>query len=354
MLRLAQRSGVAEFAQARVFRFGHVRQLDDVASRILQDLACQAPILRVVGDERVMVDLDDMIIEVHGYQKQGDGFGYSGARGLNALIATASTAQSTPVVLAQRLRKGAAGCPRDAARIVADALATVRRLNVADASGRVLIRADSAFYGHATVSAVIRTGADASITVRMDPAVKAAIATITADAWTKIEYTDAIRDEATGQWISKAEVAEVPFFATTSKSTMDTVTVDKTHRGHARIEQVHADLKNGPLAHLPSGVFTANSTWLVLAVIAFNHTRPPGSSPTKLGDSRKRRPRRSALQRPRAPPRRNAHPPARVSKAATYRSTRPDTGSSPADASQSLRPLLSRWGQEVGSESRVG
>ncbi|MDZ4234385.1 MAG: transposase, partial [Dietzia sp.] len=49
-----------------------------------------------------------------------------------------------------------------------------------------------------------------------------------------------------------------------------------THRAHAIIEQVHADLKQGPLAHLPSGVFAANSAWLVLAVIAFNLTRAAG------------------------------------------------------------------------------
>ena len=48
---------------------------------------------------------------------------------------------------------------------------------------------------------------------------------------------------------------------------------DKTHRGHAIIEQVHADLKNSALAHLPSGKFAANAAWLVLAVIAFNLTR---------------------------------------------------------------------------------
>ena len=54
---------------------------------------------------------------------------------------------------------------------------------------------------------------------------------------------------------------------------LDTVAADKTHRGHAIIEQVHADLKNSALAHLPSGVFTANAAWLVLAVIAFNLTR---------------------------------------------------------------------------------
>src|SRR6476659_2020597 len=45
------------------------------------------------------------------------------------------------------------------------------------------------------------------------------------------------------------------------------------HRRHAIIEQVIADLKNGALAHLPSGSFTANSAWLVLAAMAFNLTR---------------------------------------------------------------------------------
>ena len=43
------------------------------------------------------------------------------------------------------------------------------------------------------------------------------------------------------------------FFTTTDKHAMDTVVADKTHRAHAIIEQVHADLKAGPLAHLPSG-----------------------------------------------------------------------------------------------------
>jgi hypothetical protein len=51
------------------------------------------------------------------------------------------------------------------------------------------------------------------------------------------------------------------------------VTADKTHRGHAIIEQVHADLKHSALAHLPSSRFCANAAWLVLAVMAFNLTR---------------------------------------------------------------------------------
>ena len=135
-----------------------------------------------------------------------------------------------------------------------------------------------------------------SVTVRLDPKVKAAIADIDDDAWTPIEYTDAVFDETTGQWISRAEVAEIAlhrvqlprrppsrsraawwcaasptstrpdghgqatlfdtwrfhaFFTTTTD--LDTVTADKTHRGHAIIEQVHADLKDSALAHLPSG-----------------------------------------------------------------------------------------------------
>ena len=67
------------------------------------------------------------------------------------------------------------------------------------------------------------------------------------------------------------------FFTTADAAILDTVTADRTHRGHAIIEQVHADLKNSALAHLPSGVFTANAAWLVLAVIAFNLTRAAGS-----------------------------------------------------------------------------
>ena len=51
------------------------------------------------------------------------------------------------------------------------------------------------------------------------------------------------------------------------------MTADKAHRRHAIIEQVHAGLNNSALAHLPSGVFTANAAWLLLAVISFNLTR---------------------------------------------------------------------------------
>jgi hypothetical protein len=69
------------------------------------------------------------------------------------------------------------------------------------------------------------------------------------------------------------------FFTTTDPDRLDTVAADKTHRGHAIIEQVHADLKNSALAHLPSGTFTANAAWLVLACIAFNLARAAATLP---------------------------------------------------------------------------
>jgi hypothetical protein len=37
------------------------------------------------------------------------------------------------------------------------------------------------------------------------------------------------------------------FFTTTDPAILDAVAADKTHRGHAVIEQVHADLKNSAL-----------------------------------------------------------------------------------------------------------
>jgi hypothetical protein len=305
----------------REFRFGHVRQLDAVASRFLTALAGRTGLLAAEPLDLVMVDIDDSIVEVHGHAKQGASFGYTRVRGLNMLLATVSTATAAPVVVAQRLRKGSCGSPRGAKRLVADALKTVKALQPDVAATRpVLVRADSAFYGSPTIGAAVRAGAQVSVTVRMTSNIKAAIASIAENAWTAIEYTDAIRDEQTGELISRAEVAEVTFtafasgnkteqvpgrlvvrripdfnapanpgqaslfelwrfhafFTTTDPQVLDTVAADKTHRGHAIIEQVHADLKNSALAHLPSGKFMANSAWLVLAVIAFNLTRVAG------------------------------------------------------------------------------
>lgn len=138
-----------------------------------------------------MVDVDDTIIEVHGYQKQGARFG-PGVRGLNALLATALTISSAPVILGQQLWQGKTWSAKGAARIVGDALTTFGRTGTG--GSRPLLRADSAFYSHAIINTAINAGADVLVTVRMDPAVGVAIATIPNDAWEMLEYTDSIRD----------------------------------------------------------------------------------------------------------------------------------------------------------------
>ena len=189
--------------------------------------------------------------------------------------------------------------------------------------GLVIVRADSAFYGHAVIAAVRRGGARFSVTARMTPQVVAAIGRIPDTGWTPIRYPHAVWDQAEGRWVSDAEVAEVPFTAFTSRPEAEHVTArlivrrvrrlnpttpdqagrgeqgelfaahrhhavftdspptmlqaEARHRAHAVVEQVIADLKNGPLAHPPSGRFTANAAWLVLAAIAFNPTRAAGA-----------------------------------------------------------------------------
>jgi hypothetical protein len=106
----------------RAFTFGHVRQLDAVASRVLVNLAARAPVL-AGADQVAYLDIDDTIKATYGYQKQGAGYGYSKVKGLNALLAVLSTPLSAPVIAATRLRRGPTNSAKGAARLVADALA---------------------------------------------------------------------------------------------------------------------------------------------------------------------------------------------------------------------------------------
>ena len=144
----------------RGYRFGHVRQLDAVASRLLANLTKLSPILDG-ADQVCFVDVDDTIRETHGYQKQGAAYGYSGVKGLNAILAIISTPTSAPVIAATRLRKGNVASARGAARLISDTLATLRR---ATTPGLVVVRADSAYFGHDTIAAITTGGATFSIT----------------------------------------------------------------------------------------------------------------------------------------------------------------------------------------------
>ena len=305
----------------RAFTFGHVRQLDAVAARLLAGLGAATPLL-AGADQLAYLDIDDTVKRTYGYAKQGAGYGYSGVKGLNALLATVSTPLVAPAIAGCRLRKGATNSTRGAHRLLADALVTAK---AAGARGLLIVRADSAFYNHDVLATAIRHGARFSVTARQDPSVRRTIEQIPDDAWTAIHYPNAVWDEAEQRLISDAEVAEISHTAFTSRRQSEHLTgrlivrrvrrlntvsrdgaeqdellpawryhavftnsplrmlaAEAAHRGHAIIEQVIAELKDGPLAHLPSGVFTANAAWLVLATIAFNLTRAAGCLASRL------------------------------------------------------------------------
>lgn len=261
------------------------------------------------------LDVDDTMRQTHGYAKQGVGYGYNKTKGLNALLAVASTQVNAPIVVGHRLRAGATNSARGAGKFVADALAATRR---AGATGVIRCRLDSAYYTHKVVAAVLRGKAQFSITAWMDRAVTKAISAIPESAWVSIQYPQAIFDQEQQRWISDAQVAEIGYTAFKSlsrkhrvtarlivrrvkrrnpatapkgqralfstyryhavftNSTAPMLTAEAEHRDHAVIEQVISDLKSSAMAHFPSGSFNANAAWLACAVIAYNLTRAVG------------------------------------------------------------------------------
>jgi hypothetical protein len=304
----------------RSYTWGNARQLEMVNRLLLGELARRAPLLP--GREQLaFIDIDAMQKRVYGRRKQGAAFGHTKiqgksllVRGLNALAATICTPLGAPVIAAVRLRGGSANSARGAARFAAEAIATARDTGC---SGLVIVRADSAYYSAAFCGAVRRAGARFSVTVTMDSKVTAAIAAISPDAWTPIRYPRAIWDDQLGCWVSDAQVAEAEYTAFTSKkgqaitarlivrrvrdlnkqapagqdelfpawryhavftdSPVEPVQAEEQHRDHAIVEQVFADWTQGPLAHLPSGVFPANAAWLACAAITHNLLRAAGS-----------------------------------------------------------------------------
>ncbi|MCW2882131.1 MAG: Transposase domain group 1 [Sphaerisporangium sp.] len=271
-------------------------------------------------DVLTFLDVDSMQRRTYGYAKQGSGFGntkISGksllVRGLNVLAATVSTPLAAPLICGTRLRGGKANSARGAASFVRESITTARQTG---AGGTLVLRGDPAFYSADVIGACRERDARFSVTAKMDPKIKAAIAGIDETGWTPITYPNAVFDDQAGGWISDAEIAEVDYTAFTSKkgqavtarlivrrvrrlneqarrgqdelfaahryhaiftdSPYALVQAEEQHRDHAMMEQVNADLIDGPLAHLPSGKFTANAAWLTCAAITHDLLRAFG------------------------------------------------------------------------------
>jgi hypothetical protein len=305
----------------RSYTWGNVLQLEKAGREFLARLSREARLLPG-ADVLAFVDIDSTQKRVYGHKKEGARFGHTKiqgksvlVRGLNALIAAISTPLAAPVAAATRLRGGNAPSARGAAGLAAQAVATARACGC---TGTIVVRMDSAYYAAAVIAAIRRNGARFSVTAPVNSGIRAAIAAIPEDAWTAIEYPQAIWDDQLGCWASDAEVAEVTYTAFTSKkkelhvtarlivrrvrdknkdaapgqgelfpawryhavftdSPYELVQAEEQHRGHAIIEQLLADLNDGPLAHLPSGKFSANAAWLAIAAIAHNLLRAAGT-----------------------------------------------------------------------------
>ena len=304
----------------RCYAWGNVLQIEKACRELLARLPALAPLLPG-ADVLAFVDIDSTQKRVYGHKKEGARFGHTKiqgksvlVRGLNALIGAVSTPLAAPVIAATRLRGGNAPSARGAASLAAQAIGTARACG---ATGTIVVRMDSAYYAAAVIAAVRRNEARFSVTAPVSAAIRAAITTIPQDAWQPIEYPQAIWDDQLGCWVSDAEVAETPYAAFTSKnkelhvtarlivrrvrdkataapgqgelfpawryhavftdSPFELIQAEEHHRGHAVIEQLLADLNDGPLAHLPSGKFTANAAWLAIAAIAHNLVRAAGA-----------------------------------------------------------------------------
>ena len=264
----------------RAFTFGHVRQLDRLLGEALSRAwrAGAGP-----GTDRLVVDVDSFVGEVHGYQKQGAAFGYTRVRGYHPLIAARA---ETRELLHLRLRKGSANTQRGIIRFVDELIARVAR---AGASGIKLFRADSGFWNVKLFERLEQAGWLYSIGIRMTKPVAALIEQIPETAWARLDdYPD------TGE----AQIAETtlggrrlivrrvrtlaaqgelfpdwqhfPFLTNRDDAI---ALVEAEHRAHAVIELVIRDLKEQALAHFPSGHFHANSAWTVVAALAHNLLR---------------------------------------------------------------------------------
>jgi hypothetical protein len=273
----------------RSYTWGNVLQIEKAGRALLARLCRQAPLLPG-ADVLAFIDIDSTQKRVYGHKKQGARFGHTKiqgksvlVRGLNALIAAVSTPLAAPVAAATRLRGGNAPSSRGADGLAAQAIAAAR---ASGCTGTIVVRMDSAYYAAAVIAAVRRNGARFSVTAPVTAAIRTAIA-----------YPQAVWDDQLDCWVSDAEVAETPYAAFTSKkrelhvtarlivrrvrdknpkaapgqgelfpawryhavftdSPYELVQAEEQHRGHAVIEQLLADLNDGPLAHLPRGSST--------------------------------------------------------------------------------------------------
>jgi hypothetical protein len=286
----------------RAFSFGHVRQLDRVLGELLARAwtAGASP-----GPQRLVIDVDSFIREVHGKKKQGASYGYTSKLGYHPLIATRA---GSGEMLHMRFRTGRANSQRGIIRFCDELIARVRR---AGASGVILLRADSGFHNRALRVRLAGKGVLYSISVRLTAPTVAAIDLIAEDAWRVLEDYPETGEAQIAQTTVNGErlivrrvrlvgphaqlFATWRHYAALTNRTEPLAIVEAEHRDHANVELEIRDLVDQALAHAPSGQFNANAAWTVIAAIAHNLHRwteliglPDNTTPRRAHTNRRR------------------------------------------------------------------
>lgn len=207
------------------------------------------------------IDMDSTIVEVHGKANHGAANGYTHKLGYHPLVATRA---DTGEVGHARLRKGSS--QRGHKRFVEELITRVRRCG---ANGTLTLRADSGFWSWALIDTLTRLGVHWSVTVSVNPQVKAGIEAIDETAWTTITYPDGGEAQVadtiyvTGRGDQQRRVRLVVrrtrltnttqaqlwpdwrHHAFVTDNDLPVIEADQFHRDHARVELAIRDLKEG-------------------------------------------------------------------------------------------------------------
>jgi hypothetical protein len=154
-----------------------------------------------------------------------------------------------------------------------------------------VVRVDSGFWSKDTIATLRRLDVRYTMAVRTgNSAIAAAIATIDDEAFIDIDYTpDGQAQVAECAYKGRRLIVRRTRLTDAAQARLwphwrhhgfltdlegDAVSVDAFHRNHAVVELDIRDLKEGAgLEHVPSGNFSANSSWLCCAVLAHNLIR---------------------------------------------------------------------------------
>ena len=307
------------------------------------------------ADQRVFIDIDSLLRPVYGHAKQGASYGHTKIagkqilrKGLSPLATTISTPGSAPVIAGMRLRAGqdqlrqgrrTDGRPGHRHR------PRRRRQRPDSGARRFGLRQPRGRGAPADAH-----GAQFSLVMTRNTAIDRAIAAIDErrlDTGALSRRGASIPTPGTGSLMPKSPKSPTPlsrpprigsppaWWCAGSKTpasatrcsrcggitrssptpTSRSTEADITHRQHAIIETVFADLIDGPLAHIPSGRFGANSAWILCAAIAHNLLRAAG---VLAGDQHTPRPRIDAAPQDRHHPRPAGPPPTPTDPAPTH------------------------------------